>query len=256
MELFPAADDDAWTLIKRVIDSSDYYLLVIGGKYGSVDQKTELSYTEKEYDYAVAQGKPVMAFLHANPDKIELGKSEKDAEARRKLEAFRDKVKTSKHVKYWASADDLSGKVALSFASFRQSYPAPGWIRGNEASSAEALGEINELRKQLADTNQQLASARSRPPVGAEDLAREADEVEIDIKTSISIKEVGKTLRRELSRSASASVSWDTVFSTVGPALLDEATQRDLRPYLDEMLTARSGPSRRASLGDRQQDLS
>lgn len=149
MELFPAADDDAWTLIKRVIDSSDYYLLVIGGKYGSVDQKTELSYTEKEYDYAVAQGKPVMAFLHANPDKIELGKSEKDAEARRKLEAFRDKVKASKHVKYWASADDLSGKVALSFASFRQSYPAPGWIRGNEASSAEALGEINELRKQL-----------------------------------------------------------------------------------------------------------
>ena len=63
--------------------------------------------------------------------------------------------------------------------------------------------------------------------------------MEIDIKTSISIKEVGKTLRRELSRTASASVSWDTVFSTVGPALLDEATQRDLRPYLDEMLTAR-----------------
>lgn len=63
MELFPAADDDAWTLIKRVIDSSDYYLVVVGGKYGSVDPATELSFTEKEYDYAVEQGS---RFLHSS----------------------------------------------------------------------------------------------------------------------------------------------------------------------------------------------
>src|SRR3954468_7702491 len=62
MELFPAADDDAWTLIERVIAASDYYLLVIGGKYGSIDPHTELSFTEREYDFAVAAGKPVMAF--------------------------------------------------------------------------------------------------------------------------------------------------------------------------------------------------
>jgi uncharacterized protein DUF4062 len=102
MELFPAADDDAWTLIKRVIESSDYYLLVVGGKYGSVDPETELSYTEMEYDYAVAEDKPVMAFLHANPEKIEFGKSEKDDAAREKLNAFRKKVETERHVKYWA----------------------------------------------------------------------------------------------------------------------------------------------------------
>jgi hypothetical protein len=33
MELFPASDDDKWTLIKRVIDDSDYYLVVVGGRY-------------------------------------------------------------------------------------------------------------------------------------------------------------------------------------------------------------------------------
>ena len=82
-----------WTLIKRVIDSSDYYLLVVGGKYGSVDPETELSYTEMEYDYAVAERKPVMAFLHADPDKIEHGKSEKNEAAQARLEAFRTKVK-------------------------------------------------------------------------------------------------------------------------------------------------------------------
>ena len=30
MELFPASNDDQWTLIKRVIDACDYYLLIIG----------------------------------------------------------------------------------------------------------------------------------------------------------------------------------------------------------------------------------
>ena len=52
MEIFPAANDDAWTLIRHVIDESDYYLLVIAGKYDSVDPGSGLSYTEMEYDCA------------------------------------------------------------------------------------------------------------------------------------------------------------------------------------------------------------
>src|SRR5256885_14586492 len=69
MELFPAADASAWQLIKDVIDSSDYYILVIGGRYGSLDE-TGLGYTEREYDYAVNQKKPVIALLHENPDNL------------------------------------------------------------------------------------------------------------------------------------------------------------------------------------------
>jgi hypothetical protein len=35
MELFPAADEEQWLFIRKVIDDCDYYLLVIGGRYGS-----------------------------------------------------------------------------------------------------------------------------------------------------------------------------------------------------------------------------
>jgi hypothetical protein len=42
MEAFPASDDDAWTLIQGVIDDSDYYVLVIGGRYGSTNGWVEL----------------------------------------------------------------------------------------------------------------------------------------------------------------------------------------------------------------------
>ena len=47
MELFPATDDSTWQLIKDVIDASDYYVVIVGGRYGSLDA-TGLGYTERE----------------------------------------------------------------------------------------------------------------------------------------------------------------------------------------------------------------
>src|SRR5712691_336415 len=62
MELFPAANDDQWTLIKKVIDDCDYYIVVVGGRYGSIGSGG-LSFTEMEYRYALEHGKPVIGFL-------------------------------------------------------------------------------------------------------------------------------------------------------------------------------------------------
>jgi hypothetical protein len=35
MEIFPAADATPWELIRAIIADLDYYVLIIGGKYGS-----------------------------------------------------------------------------------------------------------------------------------------------------------------------------------------------------------------------------
>src|SRR4029078_13480085 len=63
MELFPAADEEQFEFIKKIIDDCDYYLLIIGGRYGSTTAEG-VSYTEKEYDYAIAKGLKVVALLH------------------------------------------------------------------------------------------------------------------------------------------------------------------------------------------------
>src|SRR5580698_11146537 len=62
MEIFPAADEEQFAFIKRVIDDCDYYLLIIGGRYGSVDT-AGVSYTEKEFEYAVQKGLYVIALI-------------------------------------------------------------------------------------------------------------------------------------------------------------------------------------------------
>jgi hypothetical protein len=247
MELFPAADEDAWTLIQRVIHSSDYYLLVIGGKYGSVDPETELSYTEMEYDYAVANEKPVMAFLHANPEKIEFGKSEKDQTAREKLVAFRKKVEAQKHVKYWDGPDDLAGKVALSFANFQKAYPAVGWIRGDAQASSEALSELNELRKQLADTERRLAAAQSVPPVGSDRLAQGEEPANFGQRVRADVRHEGddRWTSTKYTGTMYEHVTWDDLFSSVGADLIDEASEGMMLRRIDSWLTEALGDEAR-----------
>ena len=50
MEAFVATDNEQFEVIKKVIDLCDYYILIIGKMYGTVNPATEVSYTEMEYD--------------------------------------------------------------------------------------------------------------------------------------------------------------------------------------------------------------
>lgn len=234
MELFPAADEDAWGLISRVIEECDYYLLLIGGRYGSLDSDG-LSFTEREYDYATTQKKPVMAFLHGRPEDIPLGKSEKEPETREKLESFRKRVERAKHVKYWTSAEQLAGQVALTFASFVKSYPAVGWMRSDQVAASEALSELNSLRKENDELRKALNRTRTELPAGSENLAKGGEtytlaiESRFDLNGDLPKTEDGKSPARGQTRTFYLNVTWDEILKAVGPTLFDEATEENMR---------------------------
>lgn len=231
MELFPATNDDAWTLIKQVIDESDYYLLVIGGRYGSVDDETKLSYTEREFDYAVQQKKPVMAFLHGAPGKIVAEKTDQSDAAREKLDAFRAKVEAAVHVNYWTRSDGLSSLVAKSFIKIQKSYPAVGWLRGDVQTSTESLTELNTLRKRLEQTEARLDAARKDPPPGTEDLSQGSDKVVLPVVVGARFGQFPLDELREITDEATT--SWDSIFAALGPALFEEADQATMKEKLN-----------------------
>lgn len=106
MELFPAGDDSAWQLIKDVIDASDYYVLIVGGRYGSLDEEG-IGYTEKEYDYAISTKKPVIPLLHQNPDNLPRERTEIDESSWKKLVEFRSKVEKRHTCVYWMARQNL-----------------------------------------------------------------------------------------------------------------------------------------------------
>jgi hypothetical protein len=97
MELFPATDQQQLEYIKRIIDRSDYYVVIVGGRYGSLADDS-VSFTEKEYEYTLSRKIPVLAFLHRNPEKIEVGKTDKNETQAKRLEAFRDRLSKGRMV--------------------------------------------------------------------------------------------------------------------------------------------------------------
>ena len=149
MELFPAADDAAWQLIKEVIDGSDYYVVIIGGRYGSMDE-TGIGYTEKEYDYAVSQKKLVIPLLHKNPDNLPRDKTETDAESWEKLKKFRKRVEKSHTCVYWITADDLKAQVIVGLTSATKRHPAIGWVRADRVRQRRAVWRRNRRANSTA----------------------------------------------------------------------------------------------------------
>jgi nucleoside 2-deoxyribosyltransferase len=149
MELFPAADEDAWTLIRRVIDDSDYYLVISAGRYGSVHPDTGVGYTEMEYDYAIATGKPVLAFMHADPTSLPEKKIELNEKLRAKLERFRERMRL-KVVKEWTDEKDLGAIVSRGITQAIKYHGGVGWVRADRPRREDEL-QISELRRRVAE---------------------------------------------------------------------------------------------------------
>lgn len=144
MEAFVASNESQWDVIKGVIDECDYYVLIVGGRYGSMTDEG-ISYTEKEFDYAKNIGLPILAFVRAAPDQIPAGKTEKEDAGRARLEAFRRKVMAAHPVGQWTSAKELGGLVSRSLVREIKVNPRPGWIRNDGSSPIDLLEQINQL---------------------------------------------------------------------------------------------------------------
>jgi hypothetical protein len=222
MEYFPAANDEVWEAIKRLIGDCDYYLVIVAGCYGSVDPEEGISYTEKEYRYAVEKGIPVMAFLPADPGSIQLRRTEERPKYRKKLEEFKDFCK-KRLCKHWSSAEDLRAKVTTSLVKLMKEHPTVGWVKGNLVSG-ESAKTILQLRNENDDLKAKLEKYQSEGPPGSEALAQGTDTIQI---TYFWTQTMGPAERQIVA------MSWDQVFQSVGIILLSGALEPIMSQYLD-----------------------
>lgn len=231
MELFPAADDDQWTLIKRVIDDCDYYIVIIAGRYGSTGQEGK-SYTQMEYEYAIECGKPVIAFLHKEPGKIAAEHTETDPDNAQKLQSFRE-LAEKKMVRYWTSPAELGSAVSRSLIKLIKNNPAIGWIRADALPSEDTTEEILRLRKQIETLEDQIEKQRTGPSTEVDHLAQGDDPFELKYTFEASLTDQfwsGQTYQTEFE------VTWEQLFARLSPLMIDEAADRDLRRELNRMV--------------------
>lgn len=233
MELFPAADEEQWEFIKRVIDDCDYYLLIIGGRYGSTTAEG-ISYTEKEFDYAVEKGLKVIALLHGTPETIPVAKSEMDPALRDRLDSFREKVKTGRLIRYWNALGELPGLVALSLQKTIKMYPATGWVRGNAGTSQVALLEINDLRRENAELTAKVSSLRKKLRSESEALVAGLAGLDEKFEMHLGRLVVGGTIPW------SSTMTWRDIFAAISPYLIASPLDSKVKKIIEEAAAAKA----------------
>lgn len=176
MEQFHAAPTSQWNVITKMIDECDFYLLVIGGRYGSIDEETDISYTEKEYNYAKSKKLPVLVLIKDSSVITERERDTGDDKyvKMKKLDEFREKVKNDKNtVDFFTDVNSLKYAASSTFSkAINYADDSAGWVRYRDIvdvinEEAEGRNKVNaglgeHQQKMLEDMKEMLSQFGSR----------------------------------------------------------------------------------------------
>jgi hypothetical protein len=238
MEIFAAADIEQFEYIKKVIDECDYYVLIIGARYGSVDE-AGVSFTEKEYDYAVEQKKTVLAFIHGDPGSVAVNKADTDPSLAAKLSAFREKVSKGRLVSFWKAPEELTYRVTIALSKAFGEMPGLGWIRGNVAASEELLAQINNLRNLVDQLRTENDDLRERTKPRLDGLAGLNETFRVRYKYYLRAGYSSGDRRQ-----GAVVLTWAQIFAACGPSLFRPIAPTIIGATIKSYLIENGGISR------------
>lgn len=215
MEIFPAANDTPWEMIEKIIKDSDYYVLIVGGKYGSIDE-TGISFTEKEYDFAISQNVPVLAFIRSDEENIPAGKIEMDSEIREKLEKFKRKVRNNHHLNSWKSVEKLKENVLSSLSMAFVMNPRTGWVKAGGIEKSDLLERYAALQQKFDHSQKEIQTLKQSllSSGNSKSLSQGDDIIAIEIKNYPKNDET-------------IEVSWNELFLMIGQSLTESSKISD-----------------------------
>jgi hypothetical protein len=155
MELFAAGDKSQMEIIKHWIDDSDVFLLILGGRYGSIEPESGKSYVHIEYEYAVSRNKACFAYVIKDDELERRGQQDyekfRETQNRAKLEEFRRTLMNGKLVDLWSNADQLKYSINVSLTGtsltdLLEEKKLRGWVKDEKIDFPSLLIEYNQLR--------------------------------------------------------------------------------------------------------------
>jgi hypothetical protein len=217
MELFSASSDEQFKYIKRVIDDSDYYVLIIKNRYGSINTKTNKSYTEMEFEYAKEKKLPILAFVHNDSEKAIEESGDKS------FSDFIDKVKDGRLIKYWTDANNLKTEVFMCLSEAFQDYPQQGWQRFEDKSSL--LEKLNTIRKEKDELITKLKEYNARI-----DNIAEMDEA---FELHFTYHNDSRGYSSAMSGHGKISATWNDIFSYIAPKMISPYNASSFKYLID-----------------------
>lgn len=135
MELFKAGNDSQLETVYKWINESDVYMLILGGRYGSIESNSGKSYTHLEYEYALSKRIPVFAvvlsdsFLTYKINSLGLSNVTEQI-APDKYQIFKSLV-MSRIIRKADDCKDIQISIYSTLNEFIYKYNLTGWVRGN-----------------------------------------------------------------------------------------------------------------------------
>lgn len=156
MELFKSGREKLAT-IQKWIDDSDIFLLILGGRYGSIDKESGKSYTQMEYEYAMRQGKPVFAIIltqtYLYSKAAKKGKSVFEQDHIDEYKKFRELVDANV-VFLVDTIEGISRRIIsqLSDMTSDPDYDLTGWVKSDAGIVDLSKASDDVLERALADS--------------------------------------------------------------------------------------------------------
>lgn len=126
MEDFTACGEDLETYIKKAIDESDYYVIILGQRFGSsIPENKDISYTMMEYEYAKSKGMRIIPLIYNGLQVLDGNDLSING---CKFNGFVETIKT-KTPQYFKDENELIRKFTKALNAEIKNYPQKGWIR-------------------------------------------------------------------------------------------------------------------------------
>lgn len=171
MELFKAGDESQWNIIKDWIEESDVYMLILGGRYGSIEPKSGKSYTQLEYEYAIELGKPFFAIVIKDDWTDKKAKKKgvkiedfKEVHNLSKLQEFKATV-LAKIVKFVEDLKDIKLAVGESLNEMSRRDNLKGWVKADDTDYSSISEELARLSKENSELKSELNEINSQEKI-------------------------------------------------------------------------------------------
>ncbi len=142
------------TLARRQIDECDYVILLLGSQYGE-QAISGVSYLSLEYEYALSQAKPIIVFMHEQPENREIDLQETHPQLKDKFLTFRKKLlHEAEHIFYFKTPRELELAVRLNIPLMVEQHMGQGWVPAHQAQQLE--DEIKLLKSKILQLEQRV----------------------------------------------------------------------------------------------------
>jgi len=156
MEIFPAANVEAWETIKAILSDSDFVVLILGNRYGSIHKDENKSYTRLEYEFASNKQIDVYPLIYEGTD-VKVVPSPDENDDQEKLNEFRAELKKSHTIGRWVDGESFIMAAVRLINNARNGREKGGYVR---ADQADPSGEFEFLRKDRDRLANDLRQAR------------------------------------------------------------------------------------------------